>query len=120
MKTDKLYRGGARPRDVLRTGKGLFDEHGFLRARLRKDDAKLQAVLARALPPFGVQGTAGSTIVSRPSPLPPLALHVNPVGRAESTIRTHVKHMFAKHGLSRQADLVRLVLSLGGPPASRH
>ena len=34
-------------------------------------------------------------------------------GRGESTIRTHVKHMFTKHGLSRQADLVRLVLSLG-------
>ena len=34
-------------------------------------------------------------------------------GRGESTIRTHVKHMFTKHGLSRQAHLVRLVLSLG-------
>ena len=42
------------------------------------------------------------------------------MGRAESTIRSHVKHMFAKHGLSRQADLVRLVLALGAPPKSRH
>ena len=33
-------------------------------------------------------------------------------GRRESTIRTHVKHMFAKHEISRQADLVRLVQSL--------
>ena len=40
-------------------------------------------------------------------------------GRGESTIRSHVKHMFAKHGLSRQADLVRLVLSLAGAPESR-
>ena len=40
-------------------------------------------------------------------------------GRGESTIRSHVKHMFAKHGLSRQADLVRLVLALGGAPESR-
>ena len=38
------------------------------------------------------------------------------MGRKESTIRTHVKHMFAKHGLSRQADLVRLVRSLAGVP----
>ena len=37
-------------------------------------------------------------------------------GRGESTIRSHVKHMFAKHDLSRQADLVRLVLALGGAP----
>ena len=41
-------------------------------------------------------------------------------GRRESTIRSdHVKHMFAKHGLSRQADLVRLVLSLASAPESR-
>ena len=37
-------------------------------------------------------------------------------GRKESTIRSHVKHMFAKHGLSRQAELVRLVRSLAGAP----
>ena len=41
-------------------------------------------------------------------------------GRGESTIRTHVKHMFGKHNLSRQAELVRLVLALGAPPKSRH
>ena len=35
-------------------------------------------------------------------------------GRKESTIRSHVKHMFAKHGLTRQAELMRLVQSLGG------
>ena len=40
-------------------------------------------------------------------------------GRGESTIRSHVKHLFTKHGLSRQADLVRLVLSLAGAPQSR-
>ena len=34
------------------------------------------------------------------------------LGRKESTIRTHVKHMFQKHGINRQAELVRLVLSL--------
>ena len=39
--------------------------------------------------------------------------------RKESTIRSHVKTTFAKLGLSRQADLVRLVLSLGGAPEGR-
>ena len=34
-------------------------------------------------------------------------------GHKESTILSHVKHMFAKHGLSRQAELVRLVLVSG-------
>ena len=41
------------------------------------------------------------------------------MGRRESTIRSHVKHMFAKHGLSRQVELVRLVLSLANAPVSR-
>ena len=40
-------------------------------------------------------------------------------GRGESTIRSHVKHIFAKHGLSRQAELVRLVLSLAAAPTPR-
>ena len=39
-------------------------------------------------------------------------------GRKESTIRSHVKHMFIKHGLSRQAQLVGLVRSLAGAPES--
>ena len=41
-------------------------------------------------------------------------------GRKESTIRSHLKHMFTKHGLSRQAELVRLVSSLAGVPESQH
>ncbi len=39
--------------------------------------------------------------------------------RGRAGVRSHVKHMFARHGLSRQADLVRLVLSLAGAPESR-
>ena len=139
-------RGGERPRpgcDPDRRG-GLFDKSGFLRARSAEDDAELQAVLARALPPFGVQGAAGSTMISRPFPRPPLALHVNPVGRPETDLRvwpvaalvlvadpasrTRIDPAVAaealgltgKHNQSRQADLVRLVLALGGAPEPRH
>ena len=39
-------------------------------------------------------------------------------GHRESTIGPRVTHMFAKHGLSRQADRVRLVPSLSGAPES--
>lgn len=35
-------------------------------------------------------------------------------GRRVSTVRSHIKHMYAKHGLTRQADLVRLVRALAG------
>ena len=39
-------------------------------------------------------------------------------GRKESTIRWHLHHACGKHGISRQAELVQLVLSLAGiiPP----
>lgn len=162
-------------RDLLRTGDGLFDTRGSLFARRPEDNAKLQGVLNRALPPFGTQGVGGSTVVRRASALP-LVVHVNPVdrqetdygvwpvaalmlvvdpasrrridpavagavlgltrmesqvavllaegrsvaqiaaafGRKESTIRWHVKQISSKLGLSRQVDLVRLVLSLPG------
>ena len=177
----RIVAANDRARDVLRTGSGLFDEGGFLYARTAEDNAELQRLLTRALPPFGAQGAGGSTLVRRSAAQPPLVVHVNPVGRqetdlrvwpvaalvvvvdparrigidagvaaaalgltgmesqvavllaqgmsvreiaaatgrGESTIRSHVKHMFAKHRLSRQADLVRLVLSLAGAPESR-
>ena len=177
----RIMAANDRARDVLRTGDGLRDGDGFLSARTRRDNDDLQALLSRALPPLGAQGAGGSTIVRRPGVLPPLVLHVSPVGRREadfpvsrvaalvlvvdpahetsidpavaaaaldltgmesrvavllaqgmsvsqiatatgrkeSTIRSHVKHMFAKHGFSRQAELVRLVRSLAGAPETR-
>ena len=170
-----------RAMDVLRTGDGLFDEDGMLFARNPKEDAHLQTLLARALPAFWEEGTGGSTTLCRSGGLPPLVLHVHPVGpqgaefqiwpvaalvlivdpangtaidpvlvagalgltrtegrvavllaqgmsvreiaagtgRKESTIRSHVKHMLAKHGLSRQVELVRLVQSVAAPPQAR-
>ena len=177
----RIVAANDRARDVLRSGDGLFDRDGFLSARAARDNDGLQALLSRALPPSGAQGTGGSTIVRRPGGLRPLVLHVNPVGRwkadfpawwvaalvlvvdpareapidpgvaaealdltgmesrvavllaqgmsvsqiatatgrKESTIRSHVKRMFAKHGFSRQAELVRLVRSLAGAPGTR-
>ena len=40
-------------------------------------------------------------------------------GRKVSTIRTHVRHIFTKHGITRQVDLVRLVLSISASPPTR-
>ena len=170
-----------RARDLLRVGDGLFDERGFLFARRPEDNADLQGLLKRALPPFGTQGVSGSIMVRRASALP-LVLHVNPLGpqetdlrvwpvaalvlvvdpasrfridpdmagatlgltemesrvavllaegmsvrkittttgRKESTIRWHVKNILTKLDLSRQADLVRLLMPLANAPESRN
>ena len=178
--------------DILRQGDGLMDRDGFLRAAMPDEDAELSRLLARALPPFGMQGSAGSTTVHRvsPSDAPPpadaprpseapvrrLVLHITPVGddfphfrtrrfgaivmivdpasrrwidpahaaaalgltlteselaialatgrtvrdiaeatgRSEDTVRWHLKRVYRKHGIARQVDLVRRILSLEG------
>ena len=177
----RILEASDRARGLLRTADGLFDEGGFLCARGPEDNAGLQRLLSRALPPFGSQGVGGSVTVRRSGALPPLRLHVTPVGSREtdfaawpvaalvlvgdpggetriepgliastlglspvesrvaallaegrtvseiasatgrkvSTIRTHVQHIFAKQGISRQVDLVRLVLSTVDAPGAR-
>ena len=177
----RIVAANDRARNILRTDDGLLDCDGVLFARAPRDNDNLQNLLGRALAPFGARGAGGSTLVSRPGPLPPLVVHVHPVqgretdfqgwpvaalvlvvdpaggadidpgvvaaaldltgmqsrvavllaqgmsvpeiaaatGRKESTIRTHVKQAFARHGLTRQAELVRLVRSLAGTPETR-
>ena len=41
-------------------------------------------------------------------------------GRTENTIRWHMKNIFNKHHISRQFELVQLVLALAGLPDLRH
>lgn len=168
-------------RDLLRRGDGLADRGGFLYARAPADNAGLQRLLARALPPCGGRGTGGAMLVRCAPGAPRLVLRVNPLGeserarparrvgalvlvvdpgrraridpalvaaalgltpsesevsallgegksvrdiavatgRQESTIRWHMKHIFNKLGISRQAELVQLVKSLAGVPAPR-
>ncbi len=177
----RIVAANDRAQDVLRRGDGLLDREGFLVARARQDDDRLQALLNRALPPYGAQGSGGSTIVRRSGALRPLMLRLCPVGRRqasfpawpvaalvlivdpeteqvidpaevaavfdltrmegrvavmlargmsvsqiaastgrkESTIRSHVKSMLAKHGCTRQAELARMVQSLAAAGQGR-
>ena len=172
----RIVAANDRIQDLQRAGDTLFDEKGFLFARTPADNSELQSLLTHALPRYGTKGAGGSMTIARAGGLPPLVVHVNPVGppetdfavwpvsvlvlvsdpaggtsvapdaaaaalgltgmesrvavllaqgmsvreivaatgRREFTIRTHVRNMFAKLGLSRQADLVRLVRSLAG------
>ena len=58
-----------------------------LHARLPVDDDALQAALARALPTGTEQGAGGSLMVGRPSQLPGLSVHINPVDAGEVDFR---------------------------------
>ena len=170
-----------RAADLLRRGPGLFEENGFLHARLPADDARLEELLAVALPRFGLHSTGGSMTVMRWPSRSRQVVHLVPVsvrqndfgvgrvavlalvvepgslahpdaalvgsalgltatesqvalalamgksvtdianekGQKVSTARFHVKRIHSKLGLSRQMDLIRLVLSLGDAPGSR-
>ena len=67
-------------RALLRQGDGVSDQGGSLHARTPADNARLQALLARALPRCGGEGAGGSMLVRRALDEPPLVLHVSPVG----------------------------------------
>ena len=168
-------------RGILRRAEGLSDQGGFLGAWLPSDNANLQSLLARALPPFGRQGVSGSTTIGRRFSLPRLALHISPLMDRHSEFRNRrvaalvlivdparpprvnprlvaetldltpaqarvaamlaegrtvrevarvakcqegavywlMNQIYRKHGVSRQVDLVRLVLSLSELPGAR-
>ena len=81
----QLDRGGRileandRARDILLKRDGLCDAEGVLTAGIPEEDAELQRVLARALPPYGVQGAGGSMKITRTKARTPLVLEVHPV-----------------------------------------
>ena len=67
-------------RDMLLKRDGLCDEEGVLAAGNPGEDAQLQRLLARALPPYGVQGAGGSMKITRRKGGAPLVLEIHPVG----------------------------------------
>ena len=167
----RIVGANTRACDILRQGDGLLDRSGRLCACLPADNARLQKLLALALPVVG-EAVSGSMAVWRSRVLPRFALHVNPVAvrqmdygarrvaalvlvvdpasqaridpalvaaalgltpaesqvaaalaegstvrdigattrRKEPTIRWLIRQIYTKQGISRQADLVRLVL----------
>ena len=170
----RIIEANDRARGILGRRDGLFDQGGFLHARVPADDATLQQLLARALPTLGSAVAGGSMRVRRLLGWLPLSLHVDPVssgeldfggwpvsalvlieepdsrarissqlvalrlglspaesrvaaalaeglsvreiaavtGRKEGSVRWQVSRIYQKLGISRQVDLVRLVLSV--------
>ena len=75
----RILEGNDRALDILRQAAGLFEQDGFLHARLPADNTRLQKLLASALPTLGTPALSGSMTVRRPGGATRLALHVNPV-----------------------------------------
>ena len=75
----RILEANDRARDILLKRDGLCDAEGVLTAGIPEEDAELQRVLARALPPYGVQGAGGSMKITRTKARTPLVLEVHPV-----------------------------------------
>ena len=163
-----------RGRSLLRYGESLLDEGGVLQAGAPDDQRRLERLVADALPTSNAVAVSGSMLLGRSSGLPPLVVHVTPVGvpqpdygarhvaalvlmvepgrwpridpglvattlgltpaesrvavwlaegksvrdmatatgLTEGAIYWHLKQIYRKLPISRQVDLVRLVLSI--------
>ena len=161
-------------RSLLRHGEELSDADGVLQAREPDDQRRLARLVADALPTSNALAVSGSMRLGRSSELPPLGVHVKPVGvpqpdygarhvaalvlivepgslpridpglvatilgltpaesqvavwlaegksvrdmatatgLTEGAIYWHLKQIYRKLPISRQVDLVRLVLSI--------
>ena len=75
-------------RDILRKGDGLADRGSQLCASSPADDAALQKLLARTLPPYGSQGESGTITVERSLASPRLVLHAIPVSDERTDMRS--------------------------------
>ena len=128
----KIIEVNDRARSILRHGDGLSDRDGVLGALNPDDQLHLEGLVAGALPTAAVT-VSGSMLLARPSGLVARTLGLTPMesrvavwlaegksvhemaeatGRTQGSIYWHLKQIYQKQPVSRQADLVRLVLSI--------
>ena len=106
----RIMQANGRAHRLLRQGDGLFDEDGLLRAPLAPANARLQALVGRALPGFEDGSPRSGSLTVRRSPgRPHLVVHVSPVP---------VRHL--DFGAHRVAALVLVVDPASRPRLSAH
>jgi len=170
----RILEANDRARIILRHGDGMLNRGGFLRARRPTDQARLERLVAAALPTSSAPAVSGSMTLRRASGLSRFVVHVKPVavpqldfgarraavlaliaepghesridpalvaetlgltpvesqlavwlaegktvreiavatGRTEGSVYWSLNQIYRKQSIARQADLVRLVLSI--------
>ena len=73
----RIVTANDRARALLRSGSGVFEQGGLLRARLPVDTARLEALVGQAVAPTG-PASSGS-LLPRPAGGRPIVVHVSPV-----------------------------------------
>ena len=126
-----LWRRTTGPARSCGAATGCTTRRARCSARLRRDNAVLQKMLARTLPPFGRRGESGSMTVGRSKGSPPLVLHVTPIGQRDTDLRPwpvaalllvhdpedssrlHPATVAARLGLTRMESRVAVLLAGG-------
>ena len=83
----RIVAANDRARRLLGEGRGFRDRDGLLSTSAGAENAALQRLLARVLPPLGVPPSAGSLTIGRPGSRTRLLVHVTPVARRTCDLR---------------------------------
>ncbi len=106
-------------RAMLRHGDVLSDRGGVLRARVPADHVRLERLVADALPSAGV-AVSGSMMLRRISVVPPLVVHVKPVGAPQMDFgaqRIAALVLLVEPGRQSRIDPSLVATALGLTPA---
>ena len=116
----RIVAANDRARAILGRDDGLTDRGGLLRARDPADHARLERLLAGALPTAGVAAVSGSTTVRRAAVLLPFVVHVKPVvGRQPDfgAPRVAALVLLVEPGRQPRIDADLVAATLGFTPA---
>ncbi len=83
----RVMEANDRARDILLEPGGLHDRGGALAAAHKGEHSELRRLLARASPPGGTQGAAGSMKITRGEHRAPLVLEIQPGAQTDATGR---------------------------------
>ena len=108
-----------RARAILQQGDGLVDRGGVLSASVLADRARLDRLIAAALPTSNAPAVSGSMRLRRASVLPPFVVHVKPVGVRQlnfGTPEVAAQLLLVEPGQGPRIDPVVVATTLGLTP----
>ena len=109
-----------RARTILRHGDGVSDRDGFLYAREPADQARLERLIADALPTSSAVAVNGSMLLRRASMWSQFVVHVKPVSGPQMDFggwRVAALVLIAEPGHTSRIDPTLVVATLGLTPA---
>jgi len=116
----RIIAANDRARALLRSGSGVFEQGGLLRARLPMDTARLEALVGQAVATTG-PASSGS-LLPRPAGGRPIVVHVSPVpvSAAIGAVQVAVVVLLVEPGRPVWLDPAVVAQLLGLTPAESH